>query len=393
MFVLKWLYFFCTAASATMTYVSYFYFKKLGLSKEEVGYIASITPFVSLFAIPITLHYAQNLKRTMIICTIAGSVSWLMHLILFPGTYIPQLAIITFLTAATFSSNGSVLDALTFEIANDSYGKQRMYASISWGLSSFLTGYIIDVTNDFNCMFYVFIAFIVPTLIALLFVQKTSRSRPVDEEGDGEQVALVGNDTEISLFQSLVRPRVMTFFLTTAILGMIFTTIQSYLFIYLSITWKASSTLMGLTTPFSILLELPVFFYSDMFLSRMGVKMMTTTCHLLLIIRLLLYIFLPQLIDVAKFQYVILPIELIHGAAFAFSWSAGTKYANEMGGVHKSTYIGIYCSLYNNAGGILGNIVGGYLYESRGYFWLWLICIICLLASLVIFTIQCRLKS
>jgi MFS family permease len=61
-----------------------------------------------------------------------------------------------------------------------------------------------------------------------------------------------------------------------------------------------------------------------------------------------------------------------HGAAFALQWSAGMNYVEKMAPPgYESTFLGIFCSLSNNAGGIIGNIIGGYIYEVYGYQYLW----------------------
>jgi hypothetical protein len=61
------------------------------------------------------------------------------------------LAIICVLLGCTTSSTGAILDSLTIILLGDikdDYGKQRLYASIAWGLSSLLTGVSMDISQN-----------------------------------------------------------------------------------------------------------------------------------------------------------------------------------------------------------------------------------------------------
>ncbi|KAJ3272006.1 hypothetical protein HDV01_006046 [Terramyces sp. JEL0728] len=336
MLILKALNFFGAAASAnTYLYTSYFYFQYFQLSKDQVGTITSITPLVSLIAIPCVMYLGDTIKwltmkRLLLICTIIGTVFWSLHL------FVPQdspmriymLTAIIVLSAISLSSCGTIQDALTLTVLGkdkDKYGQQRLYASISWGLSSLLTGYLIDATQNYWIPIYLFIFFnvIQVSIICCLPEQpeditEQESSGSQDEEqsigntdqsittaGDtaNEETALLQREPTPALLSSVFAPKTALFFVTISLLGFVFAIIGAYLFIYLSIVWKASPTLLGSTTPFSVVMELPVFYYSgnfilivDYLIKKVGKGRMILISHACLIARMFIYMYLPNIL-------------------------------------------------------------------------------------------------
>lgn len=93
-------------------------------------------------------------------------------------------------------------------------------------------------------------------------------------------------------------------------------------------------------------------------------------------------------------NYLILLIEITHGASFAFQWAAGIELTQQLAHPkYVQTFIGIFCSLSNNAGGIIGNTIGGFVYEFYGYYYMWGICLIVLIVSFVFFSISLKIRK
>lgn len=391
MWILKCLYTLNSASAVTMTFVTIFYYKELNLSKDFVGFVQSIIPFVSLFSIPILLYLIEtnenwNMKNSMIGVSLAGICVWSLHLL---APFIDRgvgylLCFIAVGTAMTFSSTGTLLDALTLQILENSndYGKCRLYGSISWGVASLITGILINSTGNLSLMFYLFGALTIPFCVFAysLNIEHHDPAREVLLNQSLDQDIDCGAE-KISLSKSILKCDVLAFFATAILLGLVFNVIQTYLFLYLTITWNATPFILGLTTPFSVALEIPIFHHSNQIINIMKEKNMILFAHLLLIIRMSFYITLPLIPGTISTPALMLPIELLHGAAFALQWSAGMNYVKKMAPPgYESTFVGIFCSLSNNAGGIIGNIIGGYIYEVFGYQYLWGFGI-CLVAS------------
>ena len=110
--LLKSLHFFAAAGNVpAYLYCNLFYFNYLHLSKSEVGFLAGITPAVSLIVIPVTLYMAERsntftLKRTLMLCIGFGASVWSLHLLVpVKSAYtIPMLVFIRVLSAASLST-------------------------------------------------------------------------------------------------------------------------------------------------------------------------------------------------------------------------------------------------------------------------------------------------
>ena len=429
--LLKGLYFLAGFASACgPLYLPLIYNGYFRLSKEQVGIIMSIVPLISCFSTPAVTFLGERwlgMKRILCLCTLLGTCVFDLHLAV-PAPSVSSLALvaISVIMAATLSPVGTLLDSITLNLlAGDSkaYGKQRLWSSISWGLGSLCTGLLVDFTGQILCIFPIFTVTSLIQFIMQLFLPSTNSSMSDPEcgnDGDGNEdkshaadddfsnedyeqggcgsnnrdayddqdeddVTPLCNQVETSsktLTAVIFSPSTILFLLSITLLGMVFSLLQTFLFIFMTRELGASSSLVGLTTPFSIALEIPIFYYSRFILGRLGPTRMIYLAHALLIIRLLIYMNLHE-----GQAFAILPVELIHGAAFAFTWSAGIEYSQSIAPeTYASTFISIYCTLYNNVGGILGTVVGGILYERLGHWYLWLFCIALLALSLILFS-------
>jgi PPP family 3-phenylpropionic acid transporter len=433
MWILKGLYFFGSAAfAAQYLYTALFYFQYFQLTKEEIGLIAALNPFVSLIAIPTTIHYSKNLKKTALICVLFGMMAWSLH------WFVPQkqpdrydtvlwLLGITLTTSMTMSSLGTILDSLTLELLADKslYGQQRLFGSISWGLSSFITGLGMQWKGIW-VPFYIFFGFISVFFVLLCFVPRPvgrDDTSEVTETPDSSYGATTSNEVNnaisgdtndadstseehvnipvdeatsllgrITVWQALGTPKSFFFFLSISLLGLVFAVLGLYLFIYLSTTWQASPTLLGLTTPFSIACEVPTFYYSGYLIKKLGRTRMIVISHVLMFLRMALYIFLPALLPTSM-SWVMAIVEMLHGASYGLQWSAGMSFLELLAPSYlQQTFVGIFASLSNNAGGILGNVIGGIVYERFGYVGLWSVCSLILGISLLSFLIAIKCK-
>ena len=83
-------------------------------------------------------------------------------------------------------------------------------------------------------------------------------------------------------------------------------------------------------------------------------------------------------------NYIIIAIELIHGTSFAFSWAAGMDRVQKLAPNGKtSTFVAVFCSLFNNAGGCAGMVFGGFIYENYGYFFVWTLGLLLVFVDLI----------
>ncbi|KAN0019164.1 hypothetical protein ACTFIU_002366 [Dictyostelium citrinum] len=181
-------------------------------------------------------------------------------------------------------------------------------------------------------------------------------------------------------------PQMMIFLFAMVICGMTSNIISNFLFLFLKDHLEASNFLLGSTLPFTVVMELPFFFFGKQLLEKVGVTKMIIIGHSAYIIRLCLYnIFVIQSIS----PWFVLPIETLHGIAFATLWGAGVELSSQMAPKgYEAFYQGIFSGIYCGLGSGIGSIVGGFLYEHKSAFFLFRFTAIITIISLVVFTLS-----
>ncbi|EGC38341.1 hypothetical protein DICPUDRAFT_28834 [Dictyostelium purpureum] len=178
----------------------------------------------------------------------------------------------------------------------------------------------------------------------------------------------------------------MIFLFAVMICGMTANIIGNYLFLFLHDVKHASSLLLGSTMPFTVVMELPFFFFGKQLLTIVGVNKMIIIGHVCFITRLCLY----NILAIESISpWFVLPIEILHGIAFATIWGAGVELSNQMAPKgYETTYQGIFSGIYCGLGAGLGSIIGGFLYEHKSPMYLFRFTAIATTFSLIIFTLN-----
>ncbi|KAN0038271.1 hypothetical protein ACTA71_000443 [Dictyostelium dimigraforme] len=181
-------------------------------------------------------------------------------------------------------------------------------------------------------------------------------------------------------------PQMMIFLFAMVICGMTSNIISNFLFLFLKDHLKASNFLLGSTMPFTVVMELPFFFFGKQLLEKAGVTNMIIIGHSAYIIRLCLYnIFVIESIS----PWFVLPIETLHGIAFATLWGAGVELSSQMAPKgYEAFYQGIFSGIYCGLGSGIGSIIGGFLYEHKSAFFLFRFTAIITIISLLVFTLS-----
>ena len=243
-------------------------------------------------------------------------------------------------------------------IKGKGYGKTRLFCAVSWGLCSFLVGYIIDRSSyGIDLVFYltwsimllniVVLVACIPSPENLVSVHQNDRQDPganmkfkstsgpvEDGQGAHEGSSLPTTTTEwkgsklennsiVSNLQVFLLDRKLRhFYLILSVYGFCFSLVESLLFIVLEKDYHASKTIQGLCIAVSVIFEIPVFHFSDSLLEKYGVKRMFVIAQSACALRLLLYYLTP----ISNPEMVVF-IQLLHGFCFAVMWVAAVQYA------------------------------------------------------------------
>ncbi|CAK0825517.1 unnamed protein product [Prorocentrum cordatum] len=236
-----------------------------------------------------------------------------------------------FILAASLSAGmfmaawGSVTDSMTIQVLKEyeeahkatlaagdgdtrgvrlpSFGQQRLWGALGWGVASLAGGAVMDAFGV-STMFMS-----ADVLLLLMFVivltqfpsKKGSRARAGRIE-----------------WGALARFEVVWFLANLVVYGLHMSLVESFLFVFLLREFKgATSLLCGATIAVMCLFEMPVFFFFDRLLSRFQLTTLLSFCHLVFAVRCLAYAILPR-----DQPWAVLVVEPLHGLTFALMWLA-----------------------------------------------------------------------
>lgn len=266
-----------------------------------------------------------------------------------------------FLLLALIGNSGSgalfsLSDAACYELLGDRidlYGRQRLFATISWGAIAFFTGYFNDLASDrigsrtYAPGFYLMAGLAVVDLIILCKVidlKQTTFSQNIWKD--------VG-----SLFASC---RFVTFAMGVTIVGGLTSLLWNYQFWYLE-TLGASQLLLGLIIAVQCLAaEVPFFFFSGWIIEHLGHSLCLILTFFTYALRYILYY-------IIKNPWYVIPVEILHGWTFGVFYATMTSYARHYApSGTEATMQGVLGGLFEGLGLAIGSILSGVGFDELG---------------------------
>ena len=340
-------YFTFLAAASCLLPILSLYYEQRGLSGEQIGFLASIPPLMTLFGASIWggLADATGLQKRLVTIAMLGvtlSAGGILLSVSFTWLFVSVL-IYSFFFAPLFPlSDNSILGLLRSEPHR--YGRIRLWGSIGWGITAPLIGAVVE-SRGLAWGFYGFISImLIGAAISLRLPASATAMRINYRKG----------------LTSLFRDRRWPIFLGVIFIGGIgLAVVDNYLFLYLK-SMQASNTLMGLALTFAVLSEIVIFYFMDRILTRWGVRRILITALVLYVIRLLL-------LSLVHTPWMVLLLQLMHGPTYALMWAAGVAHAKGFAPAGMAaTAQGLLSSAYSGLGAVAGAILGGFLYEHVG---------------------------
>ncbi|CAM0141074.1 unnamed protein product [Umbelopsis sp. WA50703] len=193
---------------SAIPYLAIFYDKALHLSSDQIGVLLAIAPFIQSVACPVWTMVADRWPRwhgtlMAVLALIGGSAIVSMSLLptVLQGREhlsIPLTCVLALMYAFFGSPLMALVDSAVLKILDTHkilYGEQRLWGSISNGLSILAVGLLITATGDnMNVAFYVFAVgmfiFIVLSLVAKV---EPSDAYDNDDNLDGDTRPLLKN--------------------------------------------------------------------------------------------------------------------------------------------------------------------------------------------------------
>ncbi|CAH4038499.1 unnamed protein product [Pieris brassicae] len=251
-------------------------------------------------------------------------------------------------------------DAICFNLLGSkksSYGKQRLWGSVGFGLLSLISGSLIDLFSagaykDYTVAFVLMFVFMCGDVLVTSFMKVESLALSLNILTD------VG-----TLFKSAHN---CVFILWTICVGLCTGLLWQFLFWHIedvaTLTCDGADyvkTLQGLVSAIQTFGgEIPFMFLSGYIIKKIGHVNVMSIVLIAFGVRFVLYSFLTN-------AWWVLPIELFQGVTFGMFYPTMTSYASLVSPPGtENTVQGLVGAIFGGVGTSLGSLMGGYLYQT-----------------------------
>ena len=374
-----------------------------GITPAQVGILAALRPVIGTPAAAGWAAAADSSSghRAILGFCFLASTAGRLAIPLAPGSFPFQLAL-ALATEAVAAPIPVIADAAVVAAAPDAdgYGRARLWGAVGWGGLSLVAGALVaakGVGAGFAAYAAAAAATLGPTLLlpvgALAVAGGAVAGRAGARAGQAPPAPRQPPPKAAAAAQLVTDRRAAVFFGLALLLGVAASTIATFLPIYLAGDLGGSEALLGAAIGVACAAEVPVFYWSGALVRAVGARRLLDLAAACYVARLVGYSVIGHAIMAAAGggggggldgggggggggglpgagalgAAAILPLEALHGFAFAGSWAAGTEYCASLAppGL-KTTAQSLFAAAYAGVGGGLGALAGGALYTAGG---------------------------
>jgi MFS transporter, PPP family, 3-phenylpropionic acid transporter len=340
------------------------YFRSIGMSSPQIGLINMLSPVFAIFGGPLfgLLNDRFGISRLLLALASLGAILGAIGISMVTGfLQIMGFASLLFLC---FAPMMPVIDSVTLRTLGKnraSYGRQRLWGSVGYIITSLSFGFFLDKTE----LRYLFYGFSVMMFITMLVALRLPAAKI-------EPQTPVRSDFKVLL----LKPEWILFTISLVLLGTANSGMMMYLGIYIT-ELGGGEALVGSAVALGAIVELPVMVFSALLFRHFSARRLLILAFFFYALRFHIYSILPS-------ADWVLPVSLLHGLTFGLYWIASVSYANELTpkGL-QGTGQGLLLATINLAA-ISGAIVGGLLYDRVGPFGLFRVYSVFALAALTL---------
>jgi len=342
---IKLMFLLAYAAAASWLAYFYVYLKEVPkLSSIEVGLIAGIQQFNYVFVLPVWGILADKIGRKNTLLASIGLTLLLVLCFLWLHSAI-SIFLLVFVLTFFYNPISSLLDTVALDYEEQthgqtSYGELRLWASMGWASSSFLTGIFIN-NSKLSLIFPVATSIFLVAWILIFFIYK-----PLKITKNLSSLKPVVIKDILTSEKALLRFFILIFF---------YSLFTAPIYLMLNIYYHeigAPSSIIGLALAVQSISELPFFFYGKKLVNKFGALNIFIFTMAATSLRMLAY----GLTSNPNYAIV---IGLIHGISIGLFFVSMVAFVHKIVPAHlRSTGQSLIYSFYS--GGVaFGNLLTG----------------------------------
>lgn len=280
------------------------------------------------------------------------------------------------------------------------YGRQRVFETLSFGLTMTILGPLIDSHGLSVLYYWVTAAALLFITVIYIFGTDAQPNRTTDDANPDALASTVpekmpassDDDLKITFHQKeliissttdllegattataappklpfkllLSNPNFLFLLFGVFLTGFARSVMSTFLTHYLKTEMKLTATETGRAAVSGVIFEVVVFLASTHCLRAIGIYWMLILAQMAMVIRGWAYVFIPA---EARFLWAVYGVELLKGIAFGLTQSAGVRLASELvpPGL-EATAQSLYTGMYSMFPGVLAAFVGGRVYQEQ----------------------------
>ena len=354
-----------------------------GFTPIQIGKIKLASQVAKIISQPIwgVLSDVYDPLNVITISTFLGAITLTRVRIAIDARNFTQLTTWRIVRSASTAASPA-LDALVLRLVentSEGYGRQRLWGSVAWGLSSLFAGTIIDrfgegsiftytyLTSGLLLVFFVMLGRILPRKGR---VGQSPQKKETQDSSDGirrrRRSRMCTTIKEASKSPNSIPIGIIL--MHSFIYGIIMILFDSILMLQLERDFGISRSVQGVFTAVSILSTLPVYHYSNEFKDRIGHVGMIQTSIIISVIRLCLTkVACSEIISDGSRANWLLLLQLFHGFHFAANWTASVELLDTLASRQLRSLMQFILNLaYFSAGNGVGNLWLSFVYEQQG---------------------------
>jgi len=345
-------FFYFASLGALIPYWS-LYLKSQGFSAVEIGELIAIIMATKIIAPNIWGWIADHTGRSMMIIRIAS----LLAAIAFSAVFFVQgywrLALVMAVFSFFWNAALPQFEATTLNHLGDDthrYSSIRLWGSIGFIVAVVSLGVLFEYTGTDG----------LPTILMLLFTAIWFSSLAVPEGETGHQ-----SMNHESILKVLRRPAVLSLLLVCFLVQASHGPYYTFYSLYLA-DHGYSKLAIGQLWALGVVAEIGVFLRMHRWLPRFGARRLLLAATLLTALRwLLLALFVEQAV-------VMVFVQTLHAASFGVYHAVAIHLVHRLFvGRHQGRGQALYSSLSFGAGGAIGSLMAGYIWEGFGAQWMY----------------------
>ena len=302
-------------------------------------------------------------------------------------------------------ASGSVRDSAVMDVCKNSpsnnftYDRVRGVLSLGMGLSNIGCGAVLVYTNlkDYELWSFSTLALIVLTIFSFPFssiwelnFKKQTEELAEDEVNgdDNNRASNVNNDISATMCEKMFRLissyTMIVFLLVSVVNGMGNATYDIYIILRLN-QLHASYFLIGVTAGLGSLTNFVFFYITPCIRTKIGNSWMIIISMLAFCVRSWIY----SLMNDTNYSIVLIA-QSLHGLNFSIMFAGSIGYINEKTRNNGLTVFAraMFGFAFTGIGGIVGNLLGGYLYDIHGAVYMFRVKVYITLIVMILFVIS-----